>query len=276
MARIVVIEDNGPNLELMTYLLEAHSHGVAGARDGEEGLAQIRREPPDAIVCDIHLPRMDGYEVARQLKSDAGLRKVPLIAVTALAMVGDREKVLAAGFDGYIGKPIEPESFVAQVEAFLATELRTGAAAVPTGHVNAATSPSPEKHVTVLVIDDSSTNRDLLESVLGPHGYRVIAANSVKQALELARSAAPDLFICDMRMPVADGFEMLRSVKTEPLLSGKPFVFLSGSVSEARELAEGLRLGADHFILKPVEPEKLLAVVDSLVGRRTQARSRGV
>jgi two-component system, cell cycle response regulator len=272
MARIIVIEDNWPNLELMTYLLQARGHGVTGARDGEEGFAQIHREPPDAVVCDIHLPRMDGYEVAHQLKGDDALRKLPLIAVTALAMVGDREKVLAAGFDGYITKPIEPEAFVTQVEAFLAPALRTGSAGIPAGHASVETSPRPEKHATVLVIDDSSTNRDLLEGVLGPHGYRVVAARSVKDALELARDAAPDLFICDMRMPSADGFEMLRIVKTEPQLAGKPFVFLSGSVSEARELAEGLRLGADHFILKPVEPEKLLAIVDSLVGRRSKAR----
>jgi len=272
MARIVIIEDNWPNLELMTYLLKAHGHDVPGARDGEDGLVQVRREPPDAIVCDIHLPRMDGYEVARQLKGDPALRKLPLIAVTALAMVGDRDKVLAAGFDGYIAKPIEPEAFVSQVEAFLAPAQRTGAAAVPPGHANAGTSPTLEKHATVLVIDDSNTNRDLLESVLGPHGYRVVAAASVKKALDIARETAPDLFICDMRMPVADGFEMLRTVKTEPLLAGKPFVFLSGSVSESREMAEGLRLGASHFITKPVEPETLLAIVDSLVGRRAKER----
>jgi len=272
MARIVIIEDNWPNLELMTYLLKAHGHEVPGARDGEDGLEQVRREPPDATVCDIHLPRMDGYEVARQLKGDPRLRKLPLIAVTALAMVADREKVLAAYFDGYIAKPIEPEAFVSQVEAFLAPEQRTGAAAVPPGHENAETNPAREKHATVLVIDDSNTNRDLLESVLGPHGYSVVAAASVKKALELARDAAPDLFICDMRMPVEDGFDMLRIVKTEPLLARKPFVFLSGSVSEAREMAEGLRLGAEHFILKPVEPEKLIEIVDSLVGRRNKAR----
>jgi CheY-like chemotaxis protein len=272
MARIVIIEDNSPNLELMSYLLLAHKHSVTGARDGEEGLAEVRREPPDVVVCDIHLPRMDGYEVARQLKGDAGLSKLPLIAVTALAMVGDREKILAAGFDGYVAKPIEPEAFVSQVEAFLAPVLRTGAAGTPAGHATAGTIPSLKKHATVLVIDDSSSNRDLVESVLGPHGYRIVAANSVKKALELARETAPDLFICDMRMPVLDGFDMLRIVKAESPLAGKPFVFLSGSVSESRELAAGLRLGADHFILKPVDPEKLLEIVDSLVGRRKKER----
>jgi CheY-like chemotaxis protein len=272
MARIVVIEDNWPNLDLMTYLLEAHGHNVTGVRDGEVGLAQVRREPPDAIVCDIHMPRMDGYEIARHLKGDSALRKLPLIAVTALAMVGDREKVLAAGFDGYIAKPIVPETFVAQVEAFVAPALRTGPTAVPAGHATAAASPQRQKHATVLVIDDSLNNRTLLESVLGPRGYQVVTAPGVEQALKFARSSAPDLFICDLRMPDGDGFELLREVKAEPLLSRKPFVFLSASVSGDKELAEGLRLGADQFIVKPIDPEKLLEIVDSLVGRREKQR----
>jgi len=272
MARIVVIEDNWPNLDLMTYLLESHGHSVTGVRDGEEGLAQVRREPPDAIVCDIHMPRMDGYEIARRLKGDPGLRRLPLIAVTALAMVGDREKVLAAGFDGYIPKPIVPETFVSQVESFVAPALRTAEHAVPANPAAAETRPQRERHGTVLVIDDSTTNRDLVESVLEPHGYRVVSAAGVKQAMELARSAVPDLFICDLRMPGEDGYEMLRLVKSEPPLSGKPFVFLSGSVSERKELAEGLRLGADRFIVKPIEADKLLELVDSLVGRRRHAR----
>jgi CheY-like chemotaxis protein len=272
MARIVLIEDNWANLELMTYLLETHGHRVEGARDGEGGLERVRAAAPDTIVCDIHLPKMDGYEVARQLKGDPKLRGLPLIAVTALAMVGDREKVLAAGFDGYIAKPIVPETFVSQVETFLALELRTGVQPAPAGRASAGPRPQVEKHATVLIVDDSSTNRELVESVLCPHGYRVVAASGMKQALGLARSAEPDLFICDVQMPGNDGFDMLREVKDDPRLRSKPFVFLSGSVSEARELAEGLRLGADRFILKPIEAEKLLELVDSLVGRRRQAR----
>lgn len=272
MARIALIEDNWANLELMTYLLQAHGHGVTGARDGEDGLVCVRAEAFDAIICDIHLPRMDGYEVARQLKGDPKLRALPLIAVTALAMVGDREKVLAAGFDGYIAKPIVPETFVSQVEAFLAPGLRTNIRPVRAGHEAAEPLPQVEKHATVMVVDDSSTNRDLVESVLAPQGYRVLSASGMKQALGLARSALPDLFICDVRMPENDGYDMLREVKDDPRLRGKPFVFLSGSVTEARELAEGLRLGADRFILKPIEAEKLLELVDSLVGRRKAAR----
>jgi two-component system cell cycle response regulator len=272
MARVLVIEDNWANLELMTYLLEAHGHKVATGRDGEEGLEWLRAEPSELIICDIHLPRMDGYEVARHVKSDPGLRGVPLIAVTALAMVGDREKVLQAGFDGYIAKPIVPETFVSQIEAFLAPALRTGDPRASLKHApREARAPQPV-YATVLVIDDSIVNRTLVENILEPNGYRVIAAAGAREALEQARSAAPDLFICDVRMPGMDGFALLRVVKTEPLLSTKPFVFLSASVCEDEEIAEGLRLGARKFIRKPIEPEKLLEIVDSLVGQRRQPR----
>jgi CheY-like chemotaxis protein len=117
--QILVIEDNPANLELMTYLLKAFGHTPIVARDGEEGVAAALRATPDLILCDIALPKLDGYGVARRLKAHPDLRKVPLIAVTASAMVGDREKVIATGFDGYISKPITPETFVAEVESYI-------------------------------------------------------------------------------------------------------------------------------------------------------------
>ena len=118
MARILVVEDNPANLELITYLLEAFGHSAVPALDGENGLEAARREAPDLIICDMQMPRMDGYEMARCLKADPKLRAIPIVAVTAFAMVGDRDKVLAAGFDGYIAKPITPETFVEEVNAF--------------------------------------------------------------------------------------------------------------------------------------------------------------
>jgi len=117
--RILVIEDNPANLELLTLLLEAFGYIVLAATGGAEGINMVRREKLDLIVCDVQMPGIDGYEVARQLKKDPMLHRIPLVAVTALAMVGDREKVLAAGFDGYIDKPIVPEKFVKQIETFM-------------------------------------------------------------------------------------------------------------------------------------------------------------
>lgn len=119
MARILVVEDHPDNLKLMEYLLRAFGHEPLVARDGEEAVSAAGREKPDLILCDIQLPKLDGYGVARQVKAQPALAAIPLVAVTALAMVGDRDKILAGGFDGYITKPLSPQTFVKKVEEFL-------------------------------------------------------------------------------------------------------------------------------------------------------------
>lgn len=118
-ARILLIEDNEQNRYLVTFLLEQRCHEVVPAESGALGLELATKVTPDLIILDIQLPGMDGYAVARALKSDPRLKSIPIVAVTSYAMVGDREKVLAAGAEGYIEKPINPETFVAEVERFL-------------------------------------------------------------------------------------------------------------------------------------------------------------
>ena len=117
--QILVIEDNDDNLNLVTYLLKAAGYEPLVATDGFEGLAIARQSHPDLVLCDINMPGKDGYEVAREFQGDPALSMIPLIAITSYAMVGDRERILAAGFDHYIAKPIRPETFVQEVEARL-------------------------------------------------------------------------------------------------------------------------------------------------------------
>ncbi len=116
--RILIIEDDPFSLELYTILLETAGFTMLPAADGEQGLALARREQPDLIICDVILPKMGGCEVVRRLKLDPVLRQVPIIAVTALDDRGDCDRLLAAGFDGYLAKPIEVEVFVEQIEDF--------------------------------------------------------------------------------------------------------------------------------------------------------------
>ena len=118
-ARILIIEDDSASLELATYLLESAGHTTWGASDGESGTQVALKESPDLVICDLQIPRMDGYAVVRALRASSKWRQVPLIAVTAFSMPGDREKALAAGFDGFMTKPITPETFVQQIESFL-------------------------------------------------------------------------------------------------------------------------------------------------------------
>ena len=120
MARILVVEDNGDNMFLTVMLLESAGHTVLSATDAEAGLTMARAELPDLILMDIQLPGMDGLEATGLLKQDAATRVVPVIALTALAMKGDEERIRAAGCDGYIAKPIGIKDFLATVAAQLA------------------------------------------------------------------------------------------------------------------------------------------------------------
>lgn len=117
--RLLIIEDNEQNLYLATFLLEKSGYEVIAARDGREGIEKASNEQPDLIVLDIQLPVMDGYAVANRLKTLPECKAIPIVAVTSFAMVGDKEKILAAGCEGYIEKPINPETFVQQIERYL-------------------------------------------------------------------------------------------------------------------------------------------------------------
>lgn len=123
---ILLIEDNEQNRYLVTFLLEKNGYTVVSAADGLQGLELAREIRPQLVLLDIQLPTMDGYSVAGELRAMESLSEVPIIAVTSHAMVGDREKAIAAGCDGYIEKPIDPLTFVTEIESFVATRSPGG------------------------------------------------------------------------------------------------------------------------------------------------------
>jgi CheY-like chemotaxis protein len=124
IARILIIEDNQFNHELIEYLLTQTGYSTLSAWNGQEGLELTRESLPDLILCDLQMPVMNGYEFVTHIKKEAPLNAIPIVAVTASSMMGDSKKVLSAGFDGYIPKPIEPSLFVQQIEVFLPPHLR--------------------------------------------------------------------------------------------------------------------------------------------------------
>jgi two-component system cell cycle response regulator DivK len=119
MPKVLIVEDNPANMTLATFLLQSAGHTVLGAKDAETGLALARVEQPDLILMDIQLPGMDGLEATALLKSDPSTRAIPVIALTALAMKGDEQRILAAGCDGYIAKPLAYKEFLATISAQL-------------------------------------------------------------------------------------------------------------------------------------------------------------
>jgi two-component system cell cycle response regulator DivK len=121
MAKVLVVEDNPANMTLAVFLLESAGHTVMSAMDAEAGLTLARAEQPQLILMDIQLPGMDGLEATMLLKRDDMTRAIPVIALTALAMKGDEERIRAAGCDGYIAKPLVYKDFLAVISSHLAT-----------------------------------------------------------------------------------------------------------------------------------------------------------
>lgn len=122
-ARILVLEDNPANLALVEYLLRAAGHATLSATDGAEGVRTALEARPDLVLCDLQMPIMDGYEVLHRLRANPATRGLPIVAVTAFSTPGDQVRVMEAGFDAYLSKPIDPERFVALVEAHLPPAL---------------------------------------------------------------------------------------------------------------------------------------------------------
>ncbi len=119
MKRILVVEDNEDNMRLVRFILEETGYEVIEARDGAEGVALAVQEKPDLIIMDIQLPDIDGLEATKRIRASEAAGEVPIVALTSFAMAGDKEKALAAGCTGYIEKPINPETFMAEIKEYL-------------------------------------------------------------------------------------------------------------------------------------------------------------
>ncbi|MGK5080395.1 EAL domain-containing protein [Janthinobacterium sp. HLX7-2] len=250
-ARILIIEDNATNMELMVYLLRAFGYTPLAAYDGEEGVRMARSELPDLIICDVHLPKLDGYGVVAELKKDPLLRKIPALAVTALAMVGDRERLLEAGFNGYIGKPIEPDLFVAELESFLP---------------GAPSTPVKNDIATILIVDDHVLNREFLTALLGYSGHRLLEAANGADALDVMRTERPDLIISDILMPNMDGYEFVMRVHEDAALADVPIIFYTATYREQEAIQLAQACGVRWVLPKPSDPELIVRTVNEALG----------
>ena len=119
MKRILVVEDNEINMYLIRFILTKNGYEVLEAESGEKGVELAIKEKPDLIIMDIQLPGIDGHETTKRIRASEAEGAVPIVALTSYAMAGDRDKSLSAGCTGYIEKPINPETFMAEIEKYL-------------------------------------------------------------------------------------------------------------------------------------------------------------
>lgn len=258
---ILIVDDNEQNLKLARIALECEGFVVRTAADGESAIELVRTLHPRLILMDIQLPGLDGLEVTRRLKADAATRSIIIIAVTAYAMKGDREKALEAGCDGYITKPLDPILLPGQVGDYLGS-MPTRRAEVestqPVSVPDAAENPVDERP-PILVIEDNPTTRKMFRISLESAGYRVVEVHDARAALAFVERCVPALIIQDLNLPDMDGLDLARSLR---LLLGDdavPIVCVSGFLSRIDE-ARALKGGFVQVLVKPVDPQQLLDI----------------
>jgi two-component system cell cycle response regulator len=271
-ASILVIEDTPESLLLMSYLLAAYGHAITAAVTGEQGVELARAARPDLVLMDLQLPGIDGFEALVALRSIADLDGVPVVAVTSFAMVGDRDRALAAGFDYYLTKPIDPETFPEEINARLPAELRgflpeqPGVPPTPAPSTT-FTLPEPNGHpaVDILVLDDSPINQTLLRSMLEPHGYRIRTASTVEAAIAAVEEKCPDLVLSDIHVGQQTGADLLSHLRAMPVLTVVPFAFITATNDWQDPV---LGDGRARIIQRPIDPTALLDEVNALLSSR--------
>jgi CheY-like chemotaxis protein len=275
MARILVVEDSPDIRALIRMLLEPAGHEVLTAADGGEGVEAARRERPDLVLMDLSLPVLSGWEAARQIKSDPATSHITVLAVTAHAMQGDRDRALAAGCDGFFSKPIDEETFQREVESW----LRRGRDERARQAAAASSTPAPaegsEQRGRVLVVDDQPDVADLIRADLEADGHEVVAVGSLAEISSLfTQQSQFDLALVDVMLGRDSGYELTgeliaRSGEYLPVL-----LVTAGTIDRDR----GYAAGADDFIGKPIESAELRARARSLIriGRAIREQGRAI
>jgi signal transduction histidine kinase/CheY-like chemotaxis protein len=202
--QVLLIEDDAQAVDLITRYLQPTGYRLVSAANGIDGIAAARRLRPRAILLDVQLPDIDGWEVLRRMKADPELRDIPVVVVT---VVDERELGLALGASDYLLKPVEREALVGALDRCLTTSR--GAA-------------------RILAIDDDPATLTFLRAVLEPDVATLLTASSGRAGLEMARAGDLDLVICDLVMPEIDGFEVIAQLKASPKTSGTPILVLTG------------------------------------------------
>ncbi|HET7677233.1 MAG TPA: response regulator [Candidatus Limnocylindrales bacterium] len=221
---VLVIEDDPGVAALLRTYLESDGHQVRVAHDGETGLAEAEARPPGAIVLDIVLPGIDGWEVLNRLKADARLRDVPVIIVTAR----DSERLgLAVGAVDYLVKPVERSVLLERLARYtFTTKVR-------------------QRPVRVLAVDDDPVALELVDGALSPEGFQVVRAGGGREAVDIVRGDSIDLVICDLVMPDFDGFDVVAALQGDQRSRGIPILILTGHdlTAAEKERLDGQILG---------------------------------
>lgn len=285
---ILVVDDDASNRELLEEILTDAGYRVAQAENGLGALAQATAAPPDLILLDLMMPGMSGFEVCQRLKQGPMTAGVPVIVVTALGQIKDKEAALTSGADDFITKPVHAEDLRTRLSAMLkvcrirqdldrtlaylheldATRHAQRRTALASVLAEAPSAPPPTSTMPpILLVDDEALTRKFYGELLEEHGFRVFTAKDGLEGLELAGRHHLEAAILDIMMPEMSGLEVLERLHSQD--PDLPVIILTAYPSSQNAIA-ALKLGAFDFIVKGLGHELVLLAVHRAIRHRRE------
>ncbi len=244
-ADILIVEDSATQALRLQFYLQERGLTVATVRDGVEALLYLSKDKPRLVVCDIVMPRLDGYELCQRIRGDAALCEIPVVLWTQLEAPEELARGMAAGAVAVVRKPLGDEVLHQAVQRLL-------------GDLSQADTAEAASYM--LIVEDSPTQAAQIEETLRIRGYETHIEVNGYDALESVRRRRPALIISDVRMPVMNGFQLCHAVKHDPVLHGIPVILLT-SLSTPSDVLSALEAGADFHIPKPYQSDYLAAKI---------------
>lgn len=246
--RILVVEDDPKSARLIKDILELRRYVVIEASNGLSAMRIINDHIPDLIFMDMNLPGMDGITLTRLIKTSSKTVNIPVIALTAAAMKGDRDRFVQAGCDDYISKPFHVKDVLDVIKKYAKAEEQRTAIHPP----------------IILIADDRPENIELISATLSPMGYNIIKAANGLQAMEKIRALRPDIAMINVFMPELNGIEVCKNIKSDERYSSIPVIMIT-ALDDADSKMKALSVGADEFLTKPIDRYELIVRVGNLL-----------
>lgn len=240
--KILIIEDEKVLLKVIAKKLEVENYQVQTAMDGQEGLEKIKENAPDLILLDILMPRVDGFEVLENLNKNSELAKIPVIIISNSGQPVEIERAMSLGVKDYLIKAeFDPEEVVAKVKNVLGK----------TKEKNSGNGKGPEGSKNILIIEDDQLLRSLCGKKFLMEGFNVDMAIDSQQGLDKIIKNKPDMVLLDLVLPGMSGFEILKTVKSNPdkKIADTPIIILS-NLGQESDIQKGKDLGAADYLIK--------------------------
>lgn len=276
----MAVDDDPEALEILVSSLEGAGFEVSTATSGEEALQTVASAAPDLILLDLMMPGMNGHDLLRELKAKKETSDTPVVVITALDQVEEKEKAIQGGADDFLGKPIARSELLIRVRTFLKVkrlrqelertllylhELEASRHAGATGEESRRADPTRPPLATILIVEDELMERAIYADLLRDHGYKVLTAPTGAQALEILQLKAIDVILVDLVLPGVPGLELIERFRTTT--PETPVIVVTAHPS-SHNVITALKLGAFDFIVKGFKNEVMLHSVKRALERR--------